>query len=58
MIVARGDVVNPAAAQPRLRGLAPLEPWKDDRRSVAEVIAATTPLVSLTNDRHLPEFGD
>ena len=58
VVVARGDVVDPAAAQPRLRALEPLAAVQDARRSDAEVIAATTPLVSLTNDRYLPEFVD
>ncbi len=55
-VVARGAVVNPDAAQPRLRALEPLEPWKEDRRSAAEVIAATTPFVSMTNDPDLPRL--
>ena len=55
-VVARGAVVNPGAAQPRLRALEPLEPWKEDRRSAAEVIAATTPFVSMTNDPDLPRL--
>ncbi len=55
-VVARGAVVNPDAAQPRLRALEPLEPWKEDRRSAAEVVAATTPFVSMTNDPDLPRL--
>jgi hypothetical protein len=54
VIVARGDVVNPDAAQPRLRGLAPLEPWKGDTRSSEEVIATAAPLASLTQDPDKP----
>jgi hypothetical protein len=46
--VARGDVVNPDAPQPRLRALQPLEPWQDDRRSAQEVIASRTPTAFLT----------
>ena len=54
LIVPRGAVYDPGAAQPRLRAL---EPWTDDQRPVQDVIAATMPIfVSMTNERDLPAF--